>query len=168
MVEQPNWWLIPVVAVIPMIIGYIWYNQKLFGNAWMRAAEISEERAQSGNMIKIIGLSYLFCIFGTYILSLVCVHQAGIVQLFLGEAALKDPTSEMSVFINDFMSTYGDRHRTFGHGVIHGIEFALFIGLPFIGVHSLFERRPFKYVWIHLGYWIVSFAIMGGLLCAYF
>lgn len=50
--EQPNWWLIPVVALLPLVIGSIWYNPKVLGKAWMQAADISEERASSGNMIK--------------------------------------------------------------------------------------------------------------------
>lgn len=86
----------------------------------------------------------------------------------MGEPSLNDPNSAFSVFINDFMTNYGDRHRTFGHGIIHGIELSLLLGLTFIGVQSLFERRPFKYTMIHVGYWVVCFGIMGGILCAYF
>lgn len=166
--EQPNWWLIPVVALLPLVIGSIWYNPKVFGNAWMKAADISEERASSGNMFKIFGLTYLFCILGTYILTISVVHQSAVFQLFMGEPSLSDPNSTFSVFMNDFMTTYGDRHRTFGHGVIHGIELALLLGLTFIGVPSLFERRPFKYTMLHVGYWTLCFGIMGGILCAYF
>ncbi len=165
---QPNWWLLLIVALIPLIIGSIWYSPKVFGKAWMSSAEISEERASSGNMFKIFALSYLFSLFATYILALFSVHQSAIIQLFLGEAALEDPSSAMSIFINDFMSTYGDRHRSATHGIIHGIELSLLLGLPFIGMHSLFERRPFKYIMIHVGFWIVCFAIMGAILCSYF
>jgi hypothetical protein len=166
--EQPNWWLIPAVALIPLVVGSIWYNPKVFGNAWMRTAEISEERASSGNMAKILGLSYLFCLFGAYILSTTAVHQSAVMQLFFGDPAMNDPASSISVFLNDFMNTYGSRHRTFGHGLIHGMELALMLGLCLIGVNSMFERRPFKYVIIHVGFWMLSFGLMGGLLCQYF
>jgi len=159
--EQPNWWLIPAVAVIPLITGFIWYNPGLFGKAWMNSAEISEERATSGNKVVIYALTYLFSLFGAYILTLFSVHQSSIFQLFMGDASHAE-------FVSDFMAEHGSRHRSFGHGVIHGIELALLLGLTFIGIHSLLERRSFKYVMIHVGYWVVTFALMGGILCAYF
>ena len=162
-----NFWLLPLVAFIPLIIGSIWYNPKVFGNAWMKYAEISEERAQSGNMLKIFGLTYLFSLLGAYIVSPASVHQLSVTQLFFMDPAMADATSAMSQDMNAFLETYGDRHRTFGHGVIHGVEFALFTGLVMIGVPSLFERRPFKYTMIHTGYWMISFGLMGGILCAY-
>lgn len=166
--EQPNWWLILVVAFIPLVIGSIYYHPSVFGKSWMRTSEISEERAQSGNKIKIFGLAYLFCVLGAYILCMNSVHQNSVFQLFFGDPAMADASSSVSTFLSNFMDTYGDRHRSFGHGVIHGMEFALFVGLTLIGTHALFERRPFKYTMIHLGFWILNFGIMGGLLCAYF
>jgi len=54
----------------------------------------------------------------------------------LGEEALNDPNSTMSTFVNDFIVTYGDRHRTFGHSIIHGIETPLLYGLAFIDINS--------------------------------
>ena len=68
--EQPNLWILPVAAIIPLALGFIWYNPKVFGNAWMKAAEISEERAKSGNMLKIFGLTYLFSLFAAYVLNI--------------------------------------------------------------------------------------------------
>ena len=32
---QANWWLIPIAALIPLILGNIWYHKKVFGNAWI-------------------------------------------------------------------------------------------------------------------------------------
>lgn len=166
--EQANWLLIPAVAFIPLMLGSIWYSKKVFGNVWIQSAEISEERASSGNMVKVFGLSYLFCLLGAYILSTTAVHQSAVFQLFMMDVSLQDPSSTASVFLNDFMNTYGDRHRSFGHGLIHGMELALMLGLCLIGVNSMFERRPFKYVMIHVGFWMLSFGLMGGLLCQYF
>ena len=147
---QPNWWLIPLVAFIPLIIGFIWYNPKVFGLAWLRSAEITEERAQSGNMLKIFGVTYLFSILAAYMLAMITVHQSGMVQLFLFDDIIKDSSSEAAKLLTSLMENYGDRHRTFGHGIIHGLEAGLFFGLPMIGISTLFERRPFKYAFIHI------------------
>ena len=63
------------------------------------------------------------------------------------------------------MEKYGSNFRTFKHGVLHGVIGAITIALPVIGINALFERRSFKYVLISGGYWIVTFMIMGGIIC---
>lgn len=41
------------------VVGAIWYGV-LFGKAWQRAAGLSDEAVQSGNMALIFGLTFLF------------------------------------------------------------------------------------------------------------
>lgn len=166
--EQPNWWIFLLTALVPLVLGFIWYHEKVFGNVWMRTAEISEERAQSGNMIKIFGLTYVFSILACYILAMITVHQSAIFQLFFMDPAFNESGSQMLTDATEFMDKYGGRHRSFGHGVIHGMEAALLLGLTFIGIPALFERRPFKYTMIHVGFWMACFGIMGGIICQYF
>lgn len=66
-----------------------------------------------------------------------------------------------------FMDDYGNAFRTFKHGVIHGIIAGIFVALPIIGTNALFERKGAKYILINTGYWIVTLAIMGGIICAW-
>ncbi len=166
--EQPNWWILVICAFIPLVTGAIWYNPAVFGKAWLSNAGITIEHARAGNKLKIFGFTYLFSLFAAYMLALFSVHQSSIIQLFLGDPALLDSTSAISQFVNEALTTYGDRHRTFSHGIIHGLELGLMLGLPMIGIHSLFERRSFKYILIHVGYWMITFAIMGAIICVYF
>lgn len=51
----------PVVAGTAafFVVGAIWYGV-LFGKAWQRAAGLSDEAVQSGNMALIFGLTFLF------------------------------------------------------------------------------------------------------------
>ena len=67
--------------------------------------------------------------------------------------------------INNFMTSDGDRFRTFKHGALHGGLVGGFIGLPILVINGLFERKGFKYGLINAGYWIITLAIMGGILC---
>jgi len=62
---------------------------------------------------------------------------------------------------------YGDHFRTFKHGLFHGVLAAITLALPVLGITALFERKPAKYILVNLGYWIVSMALMGGLLAAF-
>jgi hypothetical protein len=39
--------------------------------------------------------------------------------------------------------------------------------MPTLGILSLFERKSFKYVAIHVGYYLITLGLMGGLVCAY-
>lgn len=74
-----------------------------------------------------------------------------------------------SAAMNDFnvlMSTYGGNFRTFGHGALHGVITALIFVFPLIATNSLFERKSWKYNLIHVGYWLISLALVGGVLCA--
>ena len=45
-----NFLAILVAAVVPMVLGFLWYNPALFGNAWMRESGMTEEKMKSGNM----------------------------------------------------------------------------------------------------------------------
>ncbi len=56
---QLNPWAILVATVSAFLIGGIWYSPILFSRAWMKAAGLSEEEVQQGNMAKIFGLSFL-------------------------------------------------------------------------------------------------------------
>ena len=45
-----------VAAVSALVVGFIWYNPKVFGNAWMKAAGMTDEQVKGGNMAKIFVL----------------------------------------------------------------------------------------------------------------
>ena len=73
--------------------------------------------------------------------------------------------SEAQAEFNALMAKYGDAQRGFSHGAMHGSMVSIFFVLPLIAINSLFERRGWKYTFIHFGYWFCSLVLMGGLLC---
>lgn len=166
MPEINFYWLF-ITAAFPLIIGSIYYNPKVFGRAWISAAGLTETQARQDSMIKTFLLSYLFGLFVSYIIFLFAVHQSSVYQLFLHEKDLLVEGTEINNYIKEFMTKYGDKHRSFGHGVIHGVEITVLMGFGLIGINTLFERRPMKYLWIHLGFWAICGALMGGVLCAW-
>ena len=64
-----------------------------------------------------------------------------------------------------FMADYGGAFRTFKHGALHGTMAGVLIALPIIGTNALFDRKSAKYIFINAGYWIVTLAVMGAILC---
>ena len=65
------------------------------------------------------------------------------------------------------MAKYGNNFRTFSHGAVHGVLAGLFFVLPVMGTNAMFERKGFKYIAINVGYWIVTLAIMSGIVCGW-
>lgn len=54
-----NWLGIAVAALVPMVLGFIWYSKPLFGKPWQKAARLTDEDVKGGNMPVIFGLAYL-------------------------------------------------------------------------------------------------------------
>ena len=162
-----NWLAIIAAAFIPMIVGFIWYNPKVFGNTWMKVADMTDEKARGGNMALIFGVSFLFSIMLAMILQALTIHQIGVFSILVEEPGFNDPGSEVAVLYTTFMEKYGMNSRTFGHGAFHGFFAGLFFALPVLGTNALFERKGFKYIAVNAGYWIVTITLMGGIVCGW-
>lgn len=162
-----NIYVIFISAIIPMVIGYIWYNPKVFGKAWMKSSGITEEQTKTGNMLMIFGVSYLFAVLIAYALIPITIHQSGVMSLFVMNPDFATPGSVSHESYNSIMEELGSKHRSFGHGALHGAITGITIALPVIGTLALFERRSWKYIRIHAGYWIISVALMGGVICKF-
>ena len=151
-----------IAALIPLFVGFIWYHPKAFGNAWMKLIGATPESMKSGNMALIVGLCYLFALILAAGLMPIAIHQFAFGSVFDGDKSI-----ESAAYMKNFYETYGTRFRTFKHGALHGSITALIIALPLIGTNALFERKGFKYMAIHVGYWIVVLALMGGVICQF-
>jgi hypothetical protein len=156
-------------AIVPTITGFIWYNPKVFGNAWMKAADMSEEKIKGANMAVIFGVSLLLSFLLAFSLAPIVIHQFGVMGMLEGAMRPESPTAaEATALFNSLMETYGSNHRHFGHGALHGAMTALFLVLPVMGTNALFERKGFKYIAINAGYWMLTLALMGGIVCQFF
>lgn len=162
-----NWIPVLLSALIPMAIGFIWYNPKIgFGKAWMKASGMTMEMAKGANMAVVFGLSLLFAVLIAMSLMPVVIHQMGFNSMMLpGPHDTNAP--ELQATLAEIMEKYGTRYRTFKHGMLHGGLTAIFLVLPVIGTNALFERKGGKYIFIHVGYWFVSLMLMGGVICAF-
>ena len=54
-----NYLAILAAAASAFVIGGVWYSPILFGNAWMKAAGLSESEARTRNMGVVFGVSFL-------------------------------------------------------------------------------------------------------------
>ncbi|MFT5848378.1 MAG: hypothetical protein ACJARX_002176 [Psychroserpens sp.] len=151
-----NYLAIVVAAVVPMVLGFVWYNPKVFGITWMREAEMTEVKMKGGNMAIIFGVSFLLALLLAFFSNFLVVHELGV--LGLTEGNLEGATTQ--AFLEEFEGSW----RTFKHGALHGAIAGVMFALPIIGINSLFERKSFKYIAINAGYWIVCLTIMGSII----
>ena len=153
-------------AVVPLIIGFVWYNPKVFGKAWMKVAGLDEEKMKSGNMILIFSLTFVLSFILAMIMQFLVIHQAHVKSLFFLQP-IDDASTEMGALYQTIMQKLGTSYRTFKHGALHGTMSGFMIGLPVLGINALFERKGFKYIAINVGYWMVCMGIMGGIVSAW-
>lgn len=152
-----------LAAITTLVTGFIWYHPKVFGTIWMRENNFTQEQLKTGNMLKIFGLTYVFSLMITVILMALTIHQSGAVGMVGGPPMLANAKPSFAAFMAD----YGTAYRTFKHGALHGFMSGLFFALPIVGINGLFERKSWKYIFIHAGYWMLTLMLMGGIICAY-
>jgi hypothetical protein len=156
-----------ISALVPLLVGFIYYNEKVMGRAWMKATGLDPEYLKKANMLKIFGFTLLFSVFLSLFLIPVVLHVSHLFSLVAPKPGQEmDPNSEVYRDLMAFYEKYGKNYRTFGHGALHGVLAALFGAWPVIGINALFERRGWRYTAIHLGYWVITFGLMGGIICA--
>ena len=138
-----NWIAMVVAAILPLVTGFIWYNPKVFGTAWMKESGMTEEKAKSMNPGKTYGLAVVMAFLIAFALW---------PEVLLGGAP-SDPHGT-------------EAFMTFKHGAFHGALLGFTVAMPVLATNALFEQKSFKYVAINAGYWIVTMALMGGLINA--
>ena len=162
---ETNYLAILGAAFVPMIMGFIWYGPMLFQKAWMKEMNFTQKDIEGGNMLLIFGLSFVFSLLIAFFMQFLVIHQYGVFSTLAGDPGFMEQTGGAYAYFQEFMSNFGDRFRTFKHGVLHGIITGIFFVLPVLGTKALFERKSFKYIFINAGYWIVTLALMGGIIC---
>lgn len=135
--ENVNWLSMVISTLIPMIVGFAWYHKAVFGDAWMKSIGMTEEQAASGNMAMTMGIS--------------------LVMAFI-----------LSFFLINFNNGPGQEGQfdTFKHGAFHGVFIGIVVVMPVFVTNGLFEQKSWKNLFINLGYWLLTLALMGGVLDA--
>ena len=69
--------------------------------------------------------------------------------------------------IHDYINSLngeGAYDHTFGHGAYHGGFMAILLAIPVLVTNSLFEQRSMSNILINGAYWIITIALMGGVM----
>ena len=138
-----------VAAIMPMIMGFLYYHPKLMGGPWMKANGITLESIGTGPK----PVLYLLALAASFLLALfVWANVTG--------GGGRDPLQ-----VTDPID--GHSYVTFGHGVVHGLIMSVLVILPIFVTMSIFEKRGWNWAFINWGYWSVTITLMGGILSAW-
>lgn len=158
-----NFLAILVAALSSFVVGFIWYNPKVFGTIWMKEIGMTEEQAQKGNMLKIFGLTFVYAFMLAFMMPNLVIHQSGALSMIGGSLMIDSAKPSYAAFMAD----YGDAFRTYKHGALHGFISGIFIALPIVSINGLFEQKSWKYMAIQAGYWTTILTIMGAIICGW-
>ncbi len=132
-----NWLSFIIATLTPTIVGFVYYHKAVFGSAWMQSIGMTEEKMQSANMTKVLSIAILVSALIAFFLLNFC----------------NGPCQEAEF-------------DSFKHGATHGAIISVFLILPILVTNGLYEQRSWKGVFIGFGYWIITLALMGGILDA--
>ena len=137
-----NFLPIVVAALVPMILGAIYYGP-LFGKQWYDALGKTEEELTPDNMAVTYGLALFMALILSFTLN-----------MFI-EFLHKD--------CNEAGELIFGSHHTFGHGAFHGMFFGLLAITPVLVSFSLFHKMSAKSIILNTVFWTLCLAIMGGI-----
>jgi hypothetical protein len=158
-----NWIVILIAAFIPLIVGFIWFHPAVFGKAWMRAADMTEEKIKTGNMPLIFGLSFILAAILGLTYPLMQDHWMAYQSFFrpIAEHGMGvDPATPFGTELKGLIDGYGERYHSWTHGLAHSLGISLMVLLPVMGTNTMFERKSFKYFLVNWTYWGITIALM--------
>lgn len=160
MLFEPNPIMLPLAALIPVILAFVWYHPKVLGEALAKETKTEVPTFGIGQAL----ISYVLAFLVAFGLLSYVNHQMSVMQLFLSREGFGEEGTEATLAFEQVARLVGDMHLSFGHGAIHGMLGAVVFLLPVIVAIAFRERQSFKYIMIHFGYWLLSWVLMAGVL----
>jgi len=137
-----NYIAIIVAALIPNILGAIYYGP-IFGKQWLDSLGLTAGDMKGRNEALIYGSALLLSFVVSFFLK------------FTIELLHKDVVDCELVFAS---------FRNFGHGAMHGMGLAIGLVIPIIICLGLFQKTKLSNIFINSLFWLLCFALMGGVL----
>lgn len=132
-----------VAAAVPNALGALYYGP-LVGKKWMASLGMNEEDFKGRNEALIYGSAYVLSLIVAFFLK------------FIIESIHKDVSGSGELVFASF--------HNFGHGAIHGGALAATLVVPVIVSLGLFQKSTGTNIAINCVFWVLCYAIMGGIL----
>ena len=135
--DSINWLSMIIATALPVALGFIYYKA-IYGKNWLDTIGVADNKNRKKNMALIIAVSLIF-------------------SFFLSAFLLN--------FNNSGINQEGD-FDTFQHGAWHGAFVAITVVIPVVLINGLFRYMSWKNMFITIVYWLITLALMGGILDA--
>lgn len=147
-----------LISFIPLLVGWAWYGSR---SPVVKVFRINANTKPSISVVKLV-LLYVLSLGFVYGYMNMIIHQLGFYELFFTDIMLgKEGAQDI---VSDFLARHGNKHRHFGHGLLHGVINAFLFALPIVVAFSIIENKHFKYLAYHFLYWLITSMIIGGLI----
>lgn len=117
-----NFIAIFVAALIPMVVGFVWYHPAVLGTIWMKESGMTEEKTKQGNMFVKLGLSLLFALLLAMTLNTLSVHDGmidGAIYYKTNKTMVAEPGSELANWVDYYKTNLAADNHIFTHGAFH-------------------------------------------------
>ena len=138
-----NYIAIIVAGLVPNMIGAIYYGP-LFGKKWLDSLGFTEEDLKGRKEVLIYGSAFVLSTITAFFMK------------FLIELTHKELNASGELILGSFHS--------FKHGAFHGFFLAVGLVLPVIICLGMFQKQKSSNILINSIYWVLCYAIMGGIL----
>lgn len=135
--EEINYLSLLLATLVPIGVGFIYYQKGLLGKQWASTITIPKEDRIQYHPIVLFIMSFAVCFVMSFFL----------LQFCNGEGQ-------------------EEQYDTFAHGAWHGLVLCIFIIIPISITSVLYNERTWKNMLINAGYWLITLPIMGGILGA--
>lgn len=142
MMPSINFLAVIVAALIPSIMGAIYYGP-LLEKQWLDSLGSTKEDMEIKNPMM-------------YGLALLTAFIVALFMKFIIELVHKD--------VNEAGELYFASFHTFGHGAFHGLLLSSTLVVPVIISLGIFQKHSGKNILLNSIFWIICFALMGGIL----
>lgn len=150
------------ISFVPVLLAALWYHPNSpMRKKWNSEDLINPLKVNLPKKIFAFTLSVAF-VYGYMNLT---IHQLGFYELFFTD--IMKGSAEAQQVVDTFLAEYGEKHRHFGHGVLHGLLNAFLFPLPIIGFQVILNDKSMNFVYLHFGYWLVMSMLVGGLISAF-
>lgn len=147
-----------LISFIPLVIGFFWYQPSNPLSKWSD----TQTKNPKDLSVKQVIITFLLSFTLVYGYINLIIHQMGFYELFYTD--IMKGNNEAEQIVADFLGKYGEKHRHFVHGVFHGVINAFVFALPFIASTAILNNKGWKHVIYHFVYWLITSAIIGGLI----
>ncbi|MBK7373391.1 MAG: DUF1761 domain-containing protein [Saprospiraceae bacterium] len=141
--HKMNMLAVAVATLMPMIVGFIYYHPKVAGGMWMKANGFTLDSIGNGPK----PILYVGALVLAFFLAMFC-H---------GNVTGPD----------QWTAEDGHSYVTFAHGLLHGFGNTIMVVLPILGTMAIFEKRSWQWLAVNCVYWLITLALMCGILSAW-